>query len=59
MIGDYVMVAPILENGANSREVYFPEAAWHHMVTGEYVNREGLDGIGRAKGKINDYVPIF
>ncbi|MEM8987945.1 MAG: hypothetical protein AAGC95_14610, partial [Pseudomonadota bacterium] len=29
MLGDSLLVAPILEEGADSRPVYFPEGDWY------------------------------
>ncbi|RDE17465.1 MAG: alpha-glucosidase [Candidatus Thorarchaeota archaeon] len=33
MIGPFLMVAPVLEEGANSREVYFPRGRWYDLWT--------------------------
>lgn len=37
MIGDTFLVAPVLEQGARVRSVYFPEGTWYHAWTGEPV----------------------
>ncbi|KAK3881009.1 hypothetical protein Pcinc_014524 [Petrolisthes cinctipes] len=34
MWGSGIMVAPVLEEGATEREVYFPQGAWYDLVTG-------------------------
>ncbi|MCA9626679.1 MAG: alpha-glucosidase, partial [Myxococcales bacterium] len=35
MLGDQVLVAPVVSEGASSREVYLPPGAWKHALTGE------------------------
>lgn len=35
MLGDALLVAPVVTEGATSREVYFPPGAWFHVFTGE------------------------
>lgn len=35
MLGDALLVAPVLERGARAREVLLPEGAWHDFETGE------------------------
>lgn len=30
LLGDEILVAPVLEQGATSRDVYFPEGCWRH-----------------------------
>jgi alpha-glucosidase len=35
LLGDGLMIAPVTEEGATSREVYFPQGAWFHVFTGE------------------------
>jgi alpha-glucosidase len=37
MIGDSLLVAPVTEQGAISRSVYFPEGNWFNVWTGEAV----------------------
>ena len=44
--GTNVMVAPVVEQGATSREVYLPRGAWYDFWTGERV--EGGREISRA-----------
>ncbi|KAG0725324.1 putative maltase-glucoamylase 2 [Chionoecetes opilio] len=34
--GDGVMVAPVLEQGATLRDVYFPEGVWYNLVEGNF-----------------------
>lgn len=35
MMGSEIMVAPIFELGATSRQVHFPHGEWQHLFTGE------------------------
>jgi alpha-glucosidase len=37
LIGDSLLVAPVTEEGATSRSVYFPEGTWYNVWTGEAV----------------------
>lgn len=37
MVGDSLLVAPVTEQGATSRSVYFPAGAWYDVWTGEAV----------------------
>ncbi|MGD8823990.1 MAG: glycoside hydrolase family 31 protein [Myxococcales bacterium] len=37
MIGDALLVAPVVEEGAASRSVYFPEGTWYDVWTGESI----------------------
>jgi alpha-D-xyloside xylohydrolase len=34
MLGPYVLVAPVVEEGARSRDVYFPRGCWEHPESG-------------------------
>jgi alpha-glucosidase len=40
MIGPYLMIAPVLEENADSREVYFPEGVWYDFWTRIRINGE-------------------
>lgn len=35
LIGPDLLAAPILEQGATSRKVYFPEGNWYHFHNGK------------------------
>ena len=37
MIGDSLLVAPVVTEGATSKSVYFPEGEWFNVWTGERV----------------------
>lgn len=38
MIGDGLLVAPVTEEGASTRSVYFPAGAWYNAWTGERID---------------------
>lgn len=38
MLGEALLVAPILENGARSREVYLPRGVWYDFWTGKLID---------------------
>jgi alpha-glucosidase len=38
MIGESLLVAPVVEEGATSKSVYFPEGEWFNVWTGEQVS---------------------
>jgi hypothetical protein len=35
MLGEDILVAPVVQQGATSRDVYFPQGCWEHGTTGE------------------------
>eukprot|EP01083_Nonionella_stella_P273802 929074_1 len=45
MVGRSLMISPVLEEGATSREVYFPDAVWYNYWTGR---REIVSAPGRV-----------
>ena len=55
MFGDKYLVAPVLEAGADSRELYLPNGKWKNIHTGETV--DGGKYI-RANAPI-DIIPVF
>ncbi|MCM1501591.1 MAG: DUF5110 domain-containing protein [Bacteroidales bacterium] len=55
MFGSAIMVCPVYEYGARSRDVYFPEGLWYDMRTGECV--EG--GCRRAVQAPYEYTPVY
>ena len=55
MFGDRYLVAPVLEAGADSRELYLPNGKWKNIHTGETV--DGGKYI-RANAPI-DIIPVF
>ena len=38
MIGDDLLVAPVLEEGARSRSVYLPDGSWFDVWTGKPID---------------------
>lgn len=38
MIGDSLLVAPVVEEGATSKSVYFPQGEWFNVWTGESIS---------------------
>jgi alpha-glucosidase len=34
-LGDGMIVAPVVEPGATTRELYLPEGDWYHLWTGD------------------------
>jgi sulfoquinovosidase len=38
LLGPDVLVAPVIEEGARTRDVYFPQGCWEHPETGESFN---------------------
>jgi len=41
MLGDELLVAPVVEEGATSKDVYFPKGAWRDYWTKEEITSEG------------------
>lgn len=37
MLGPKVLVAPVVEEGALSRDVYFPKGCWRRVQTGQKI----------------------
>jgi sulfoquinovosidase len=38
MLGDDLLIAPVVEKGAHSVEVYLPKGVWEHVFTGQIVD---------------------
>ena len=56
MFGSDLLVAPVVEPGANKRKVYFPAAAsWTDVRTGEVVDHHGFVEVDAPIGVI----PVF
>jgi alpha-glucosidase len=41
LVGEDLLVAPVLTEGAVEREVYLPEGQWFHVFTGEAFSGPG------------------
>lgn len=40
LLGDHLLVAPVIERGANSRELYLPKGKWYRVFTDEQFEGE-------------------
>ena len=56
MIGEGFMSAPIVEQGATTRTVYFPGDTWFNFITGE---EHKAGSIGTITNQLTDVAPIF
>ncbi len=57
MIGSELMFAPVLTEGAQGRDVYFPRGAdWFGLATGKEYKGGNLVGINNS---MTDAIPIF
>ena len=54
LFGDDILVAPIYQEGVNSREVYLPDDEWVHMWTDQKYN----SGFYEINAEIG-YPPVF
>ncbi|MEX2195038.1 MAG: TIM-barrel domain-containing protein [Thermoleophilaceae bacterium] len=52
MLGDDVLVAPVVEEGARSRRVYFPAGCWEHPETGERFEGTGYARVAAPLGRL-------
>ena len=55
LVGSHIMVAPILEEGATSREVYFPEGTWYSFESDTIVRGRSTVEIDAAL----ETIPMF
>ena len=58
MFGDALLVAPILTEGATSREVYLPEGNWLDLLTGEEITVAAGGKYVDASATIGQ-IPVF
>jgi alpha-glucosidase (family GH31 glycosyl hydrolase) len=56
MLGDDVLVAPVVDRGATSREVYVPAGCWQHGETGERVTGPGNRRVEAPLGRLPFFV---
>ncbi len=56
MVGPFMMIAPILEKGAQSRDVYFPDGVWFDYWTGKPISGPGTFSIEAQLEKEPIYV---
>jgi hypothetical protein len=52
MLGDDVLVAPVVDRGATARDVYVPAGCWEHGETGERVQGAGLRRVEAPLGRL-------
>jgi alpha-glucosidase (family GH31 glycosyl hydrolase) len=55
LLGDRLLVAPVLERGAREWEVYFPEGEWTHWWSGKVYEGPGYHTVPAPLGEI----PLF
>ncbi len=55
LIGDRLLVAPVIERGAREREVYFPPGEWVHWWSGRKYSGPGREVVPAPLGE----VPLF
>ena len=51
MLGEAIMVAPVLERGRDSVDVVFPPGRWRHLVTGETFEGESRASVAAPIGQ--------
>ena len=56
LVGDSLLVAPILEPGARSRDIYLPEGNWEDVING--VTVKGRRWLWKFKAELNQ-CPTF
>lgn len=59
LLGDDLLVAPVVTRGATSREVTFPNGRWIHWFTGEVFDGDGLSGLPVAVDAPIGRLPLF
>ena len=47
LLGRDILVAPVLDEGSTSKEVYFPQGKWIHLFSGESFDA-GEDGLRKT-----------
>lgn len=55
MFGDAIMVCPVYEYGARSRQVYLPEGGWYDLNSGNYYN----GGCTITAAAPYEYIPLY
>lgn len=55
MLGDSLLIAPVLEKGATSREIYLPHGAWYDFWTGKLIDGSRTITVNAPL----DHLPIF
>jgi alpha-D-xyloside xylohydrolase len=55
LLGDHLLVAPVVERGSVKRSVYFPPGSWIHWFTGERFEGPGEQDVDAPLGRL----PLF
>ncbi len=58
MLGDALLIAPILTENTTSREVYLPEGKWIDLISGE-VHEVGEGGKTLSMNLTREQIPVF
>lgn len=56
LIGRSVMAAPVLQEGATARSVYFPDDTWYVIDSGKKVSPKSTENVGAALDQVPTYV---
>ncbi len=56
MLGPDILVAPVVEEGANSRDVYFPAGCWRHGETRKRVRGPRSAKVAARLGRLPWFV---
>ncbi len=56
MFGEWLLVAPVVEEGATSRDVYFPRGTWMDWFTGEVFEGPGTFTVDAPLDKLPLYI---
>lgn len=60
LIGSSLLVAPVLEQGATERDVYFPVDTWFNFFTGKkIISQSEANRVLKVKAPLNSTIPMF
>src|SRR3712207_3143528 len=52
MVGEDLLVAPVVTKGETARQVYFPDGCWRHGETGEQFAGPGTQSVAAPVGRL-------